>query len=87
MTYISPIAFDGKSGVWVGPAAHWTGSAWVNTSVGPYITKVFGINEGISPSDIAPIPGTQNIWLVGSATPKPNSNTWDAAILAYGAIP
>lgn len=87
MTYISPIAFDGKSGVWVGPAAHWTGSAWVNTSVGPYITKVFGTGEGISPSDIAPIPGTQNIWLAGSATPKPNSNAWDAAILAYGAIP
>ena len=87
MTYEAPVVFDGKSGVWVGPMAHWTGSAWTDASIGLYITKVIGGDEAIAPLGIAPIPGTQNIWLVGWASPKPDSNAHDAIILAYGAIP
>jgi hypothetical protein len=87
MLYSAPVAFDGKSGIWAGPWAHWTGSAWANAYIGPYITTVIGNLEALSPRAIAPIPGTGNIWLAGAASPRPDSNAWDAIILAYGAIP
>ena len=87
MEYVPPVAFDGRSGVWVGPSAHWTGSAWANTSISPYITSVIGNLEALLPLGFTPIPGTGSIWMVGAVNPKPNSNVWDAVILAYGTIP
>lgn len=79
----NPFIFDGHSGVWAGPYAHWTGTKWVDAS---QISAMPG-KDGFDLVDIAAIPGSASIWGVGSAGKSPASTVPDSLIGLYGPTP
>lgn len=75
----SPLISDGRSGVWLGPDVHFTGSRWVGTAPG----KLGGETAGIL--SIAVIPGTTSVWGVGFVEPGgPNPY---GMIAIHGSLP
>lgn len=71
---VSPaLTYDGATGVWAGPYAHWTGRRWVNAFE-------FGRNL----DNLAVIPGTPSIWSNGRQS---LGGTERATIDVYGALP
>ncbi len=56
------LSFDGSRGIWAGPAAHWTGRAWVSVAG-------FDGNPTAYLYQEAGIPGTPSSWAIGSAHP------------------
>ncbi len=73
------LAFDGGSGVWAGPFAHWTGRRWVNADPGRELTGA----SGYALAGIAPVQGTAGLWAVGWVTRTPADKTHDTLIARY----
>jgi hypothetical protein len=83
LTAAGPLTYDGRSGVWSGPYAHWTGTKWINTFqvLDMPLADSFGIIA------IAVIPGSASIWGAGSVGRTPTSRTLDPMVAVYGGTP
>ena len=76
------MAYDGKSGVWVSPFRHWTGSKWVST-----YTSSLPFAEEVSLNAVAPIPGSTSIWAAGGIFRTTSGGNLDPLVAAYGPLP
>lgn len=73
----SPLVADGRSGAWMGPYAHWTGTEWVNTA--PFSPDTCAM------ADVTRIPGMATLWGVGGAYRSAKRS--DSVICAYPKAP
>jgi hypothetical protein len=78
-----PLTYDGGSGVWAGPYAHWTGTKWINAyQIGSMPNAdVWALNA------MAVIPGSASIWGAGWVGESPSNQTQDSLIAVYGGLP
>ena len=75
------MAYDGKSGVWVSPTLHWTGSTWLNTEGSIPSVGSFNLNA------VAAIPGSTSIWAAGAVSRTSTSSVDDPLVAGYGPLP
>lgn len=73
---------DGKTGVWDGPYAHWTGAKWINME-----TTFTPAQSGYNFDALAVIPGTASIWAVGELDNEQNATIEDSLVAVYGPLP
>ena len=81
-TVSGKMAYDGKSGVWVSPFQHWTGSKWVST-----YTSSLPFAEDVSLNAVAPIPGSASIWAAGGIFRTASGGNMGPLVAAYGPLP
>jgi len=76
---------DGRGGVWFGPWLHWTGHAWINTSVYPYgptwLAKYGGLVQAM-----ARIPGTGTVLAGGILIHEQPVRVY-ALLMSFGKMP
>jgi hypothetical protein len=79
LTTATPLVTDGRSGVWMGPWAHWTGTRWTST--------LPGSAPACQPQALARVPGRTTLWGGGSVTRSPGSPAFTSVICAYPRAP
>jgi len=76
--------YDGRNGFWALPF-HWTGTKWVDTAPGlpfhPWWLNTFWYNN------VAPVPGSSDVWAVVLANQSRTTDTQTSAIAYYGGKP
>jgi len=72
--------YDGHSGAWLGPYAHWTGRRWV-------ITRPSGPTSQFELMYIAPVAGTSSAWAVGFNSARPGTRAYRGLIALLGSRP
>jgi len=79
ITTQTPLVTDGRSGVWMGPWARWTGTRWRST--------LPGSAPACQPQALARVPGRTTLWGAGSVTRNPAGPTFTSVICAYPRAP